>query len=522
MDPKRFSLIKEHDKHFQVHDSKDNTHFDIAKKGIHPATQIRIMKLQKFDEGGSVLDIEKRLRSDYQGEDKIEEPNAVTDPTIQQQDAPVPEAPLPAIINGPMSEGAATPPTIPGQSQSPNTAEMPQQMPGGGFLGPGKTQDTMKQFQNNQGLEERGLVAKGQAELEAGNQTAQVYQDAQTKLQTFFDNSQKIAAVQDAKNEKLAQDVASSKVDPKNYVHSMSTSQKIGNAIALIIGGIGAGLTHGPNLAYQSLQKAIEDDVQSQKDNIGTKKSLLSENLAKYKDMRMAEHATMMQMNAMTQGQIAQIAAKYGGQIGQAGTQAALGQLKNTNLVQSQALQEKVYDSQIKQHLAGGDVSKDNPLDYVKHVVPPEKQKEVADEIGKAQYASQQHDYLMKLYDQASKEQTVMGRLGGLKGESPALVSLQNAMLPLLRDKEGRIMEFEFDKLKQQLPGMARTGAYDKTLKQGFENFIQDKKVAPLAKSQGIDISRFDSTKTTPVSDIKTVNGIQYKRGPNGEAIRVK
>lgn len=54
MFPKHYSLIKEHPKHFELHDARDNKTFHIAKKDLHPASQIKVMKMQKFSDGGSV------------------------------------------------------------------------------------------------------------------------------------------------------------------------------------------------------------------------------------------------------------------------------------------------------------------------------------------------------------------------------------------------------------------------------------------------------------------------------------
>lgn len=52
MFPKHYSLVKEHDKHFEIHDKRDNKVFSVAKKDLHPANQIKIMKLQKLSDGG--------------------------------------------------------------------------------------------------------------------------------------------------------------------------------------------------------------------------------------------------------------------------------------------------------------------------------------------------------------------------------------------------------------------------------------------------------------------------------------
>ncbi len=494
MDMKRFSLIKEHEKHFQVHDSKDNTHFSIAKKDVHPATQLKIMKLQKFDDGGAVQgagpggDIEQRLRSDYQGADRIDEPNAIGDPNNPPSTPDT--SPVPVAQDGPMSVGSATPPQL---NQSSNQAEMPQ----GGFQKPGYTPDVMQQFNNNQQMEENALTKKGQAEADLGNANAKTYADANTKMAVFMKHSQEVADQQNADNEKLAQDVASTKIDPKRYVNNMTTGEKIMHAILAAIGGIGAGMTHSQPLALGAINKNINDDIESQKADLGKKQSLLSTNLAKYKDMRLAEQATMMQMNSMVQGQIAQQSAKYGGTIAQQNAMSLLGQMKQQGLSQSMNLQQQVFQQHIAQHLAGGDVSKDNPLDYVRYTVPPDKQKDVATELGKAVYAKNNHQYLMNLWDKAQQEQT-MARTGFGIWDAPATKELKNLTDPLIKDSEGRITPMESEHLQGVFPSSGQTDARQKELRQGFERFVMGKMEAPLAKSNGIDITRFDMTKPQP------------------------
>lgn len=50
--PKHYTLKKEHDRHFEIHDARDNKSFHVAKRDLHPANQIKIMRLPKFAEGG--------------------------------------------------------------------------------------------------------------------------------------------------------------------------------------------------------------------------------------------------------------------------------------------------------------------------------------------------------------------------------------------------------------------------------------------------------------------------------------
>ncbi len=52
--PKHYSLHSENDSHFVVHDARDGKTFHIAKKELHPANQIKVMRMQKLADGGDV------------------------------------------------------------------------------------------------------------------------------------------------------------------------------------------------------------------------------------------------------------------------------------------------------------------------------------------------------------------------------------------------------------------------------------------------------------------------------------
>ncbi len=518
--PKHYSLKEDNNDHFVIHDQRDDTHFKVSKKNVHPATQIKIMRLQKFEDGGMAkdvgIDMEKSLRSpDY----------PLDDAPVVSQDAPMdvaPPAPHPQMMSTPPVTPGWQAPMLPGQG----AGEMPVQPQGpvpqiNPQNAPVASADTMAQFQGNQNLEQQGLKTKMGAEIAQGNEMAKTYQDAQSNLKDLLYKSQQDAWNQQVDNENLSQEVANAKVDPKRLFHNMSTGQKIFSMIGVVLGGIGAGMTHGPNLGLQVIQKAIDDDIDAQKADLGKKQSLLSNNLQKYRDMKTAEQATALQMNSIVQGQIAATSAKYGGQSNAGATQMMLGQLGNKNLQDSMALKQTMFDQQLRQHLAQGDVSGQNPLDYVRFVVPADKQKDVALEIGKSQYSAANKEKMLALWDDANKEQTLFKTGAGYVRDSPALRNLRLMGLPLIHDEMGRITEFEQHAFDNVLPGTFQFKGTQKELRKGFEQFLDAKAGAPLAKTYNIDMNKFNSTQGKS-SETKTVNGVKYMRGPKGEAIPVK
>lgn len=120
-------------------------------------------------------------------------------------------------------------------------------------------------------------------------------------------------------SEKLRQELASQKIDPDHYMNSVSafgsnTWGRIGTAFAIALGGLGGGLQkNGQNLALDTINKAIERDVDAQAKNLANKQSLLSKNLEQTRDIQQAKALTYSQMATMAAAKIARDAAGSAG-----------------------------------------------------------------------------------------------------------------------------------------------------------------------------------------------------------------
>ena len=89
-------------------------------------------------------------------------------------------------------------------------------------------------------------------------------QEAQIKAQ-----AQQEAAAHDLEARNMAKQLASKTIDPEHYWNSKSTAGKIMATIGLMLGQVSAGLTKsGVNPALVMLNKAIDDDINSQKEDM--------------------------------------------------------------------------------------------------------------------------------------------------------------------------------------------------------------------------------------------------------------
>lgn len=164
--------------------------------------------------------------------------------------------------------------------------------------------------QQKAGLETAGAGQKGEQQV-AGEQAKQG-----AMQESLYRNNAQMA--QDAYNEasapifkarqNLIDDIAAGHINPKRYLDNMSTGGKISTGIGLILGGMGAGLTHGPNLAFQYLQNQIDRDINSQKDELGKKQNLLSHNFQQTHDLREAYNLTKIQTNDVLASHLRQLA----------------------------------------------------------------------------------------------------------------------------------------------------------------------------------------------------------------------
>lgn len=358
MFPKHYTLKNDQDDFFELHDGRDDKSFKVAKKGIHPANQIKIMKLQKFADGGEVNTDElglsnpasrmmkkeapteestrpwytsigiEELPHEYEARMKSINPQ-VEAPQEQIQQESVPRVPA----EQPVSPDQAVP-----QTQAPQgmpAAQVPQMggMGSGGY--------------------EKAIMAGAQGQIDQNKQIA----DLQGQRVQFEEQrmavSQGIEQDLRQKANQLSQDIATFRVDPEKFWNNKSAGSKFGTALSVILGGIGAGLQGTTqNAALGVLQKSIDLDIESQKLDLGKKQTLLSDNLRMQGDLRSAEAATRAQYESLFQGKLAQLVAKTNNPMIIAASKQQLHDSKMREMQFLGPLIQKQTDRVIKQHLS--------------------------------------------------------------------------------------------------------------------------------------------------------------------------
>lgn len=268
---------------------------------------------------------------------------------------------LQSQVSGPGPTPAGGPddanPALPPQTQLASTAPAEIQ-PGGGANPSGSSQGGdanpygMLGDAINQQM--RGIQGLANAKSQQAKDVANAYGDYMKNAPQMSDMAKQAEAHRqemekiNSENDQLGQEIRQGKIDPQHFWASKSTGGKIATGIGLILSGIGAGMTGQPNAALQLVQKQMDQDLESQRDNLNNKRSLLSMNMQRYGHLQSAMAATQLQMNQALQNQIGLAAAKAGSPEAQQNAQIAIGQLKLSAmpLIQSLAMMRLQAQSQ--------------------------------------------------------------------------------------------------------------------------------------------------------------------------------
>lgn len=212
---------------------------------------------------------------------------------------------------------------------------------------------------------------QSQAQQNYYSEAKKAQDEANTRNIEIDNTHAQISSGLNKQQDALMQAMMSQKIEPNRLWSNAGTGSKISAAIGMILGGIGAGLTGGPNQALQVINRLVDQDIDAQKSELGKKQTLYSMNLQKYRDEQTAYAATKAQLSAVTQGKLSSAAAVLGTQ-----------QAKATEL-QANA-QIGVYRQQLNQQIAQqqtvravmGHLQNTGDMSYADYL--PDKQREEA------------------------------------------------------------------------------------------------------------------------------------------------
>lgn len=375
----------------------------------------------------------------------------------------------------------------------------------------------LDEIKKGQDLQDAGILGAANAQSRAADSQAAAWRAYKLKADTINDDYQTKYKKYTAQQDQLIQDIKDTKIDPTRFWANQSTGNRVLAAVSMALSGIGSGLTGAPNAAMAVINKAIDNDIESQKANLGNKNTLLGR---LYEQTHNLDEATNMARNtllASTEGQVHQAAASGQGGTASAAALQLMGTLKQQRAVTNNqmALRQAILNGGM-----GGDA---DPASAVTTMVPEAQQKDVFAEIDKAKNANQSRQEMLNQFDQATNENTVAKTGFGLLRTPASILRLQNLGLPLIRDQDGRVNEFEQKAYNNLLPAPGDTQSKIDEKRAGLIDFINSKSAASTAKGFGIDLSRYNMTsgKSTgsqyKPGQVIEKGGYKYKVGSDGK-----
>lgn len=219
----------------------------------------------------------------------------------------------------------------------------------------------LQNYQKSLREQKAGIYGQANAEGQEGKEIAQASQNNQ-------DAMAHIQAEHDAKyfelnreREAVQQDINNSHINPSQYQENLSSGQKVKNAIGLILGGMGAGLTHSENPALQFINAQIERDIAAQQNEMGKKQNLLKANMEQFGNLREATNMTRAMQNDIYSSQLKQAAGKSMDPVAKARALTAAGQLDAQSATITSQLAMSQIQRQNTMNLQNGNSQNVNP-----------------------------------------------------------------------------------------------------------------------------------------------------------------
>lgn len=466
-------------------------------------------------------------------EEPIQDPNDMTALAEQQQQLPQVDpnaqatSPPPPMAPQPQQMPAGVPGIAPnGQPQPPNMeGGLPSDINPAGIYG-----ENTKAIEARQAAESGLGQANSKAAIKYGEQLAERQKNFNKDIDGKLDHINVLIAEQN---------------DPKNalkanhYMESMDTPSRVATAIGLILGGMGAGITHQENPALKFLNAQIDRDINAQKANMDKRATVIGAYMNEYKDRMTAE-----QMARATQY------ALYANQVDKAGADAQTPIAKANALQASADLKSKIYPLVYQANVfhmanqgggAGGQGRGGNPVDYTKGAIPTfnqgspaayvngmvqdkEMKMKAMGEVERATNTRKMASTILDNFDRAAKENTIMRTGAGLLRTPASVLGLHQAMQPTFADLEGTVRQAAMDNTFHNItpmPGDMQHKINEK--RQMLVDYLQSKKSAPFAEGNGIDLEKFSQTTSDPRAHFTPLQQKQYEwavRNPDSPAAR--
>lgn len=463
-------------------------------------------EIQHFDGGGQAIPYDKLIPQEQAanapfgtGPNALAENDIEAAPPAQQLPADSANA---APATAPLSEAAPVQQDTSTQPGAPPSAAAPAETP--------TPSDPLiaRPVGANAALaaEQASIEAGAQAETEAGQKTAAAYGKLSSNLDKLL-TPQQIMAQHQAADDALMKKYQAKEINPDHYWESRDTGQKVLAGISMILGGFGARANGGKNAAMETINSAIQRDMESQRANQNGAMNLWKMNREATQNDIQANLATRNQMLTAVQAQALQYAAAASGpeaKMRVAPLISQLAQQKNMNNFQRSMLSAA----------GSGQILNVDPALMLQNV--PEKDRpQAAKEIANAQEIKKLKDAFQQSF------QTLQHSFLAGKGTNDRESAVQAFAGRIAKLSEGRFnlqeANTQADALLPQMTDFKKTIT---NKQQRVDQFFDSMVTAPVFRgATGIDLNRFASTNLTPgpaAPQTQTMGGREYVKVQGG------
>ncbi len=469
--------VKEHPDHYEVDDGKGP--FKIAKHAIPGELHAHIRKMAK----GGVASEDVASTSE-----EMDVPGGISGVASLAKRA----LQTPEDIEAERQEAAQVPATTgaTGSFEAPTqVAPQPPVHPAVKAGGPsGGEGGAAKEYEKAEKGQEAAALAQAALATKQGAAQA-VLQHQSLEAQDAFNKSED--AKEAAHQTELAQsirDFKEGKINPNQLWEQSDFGSKASALIGIVLGGIGAAYTGGPNQALGVIQKQIDRNIDAQVKNKQNQESMINTLMRQGYDMRQARGVAEARMKDRLAGQMEAAASDFLGEKAQAAAQTTIAALRADSVQIKQKMRAEGLDSTLKslqiqstrfgiqnqefQRVATAQLLSGKPVDpYLMSYLSSEMQKRFgpnAEEVGAhealgAAAAADIHPLLAKIPFTASKAEreahagNVAARYLKMQGQDPSKRNpmwevLHNAGLDLsspIQEKKNKATAFFMDLERQ-------------------------------------------------------------------------
>lgn len=298
------------------------------------------------------------------------------------------------------------------------------------------------------------------------NELDVMHQHNQRKIQTELDS--------------VIHDYNQGKIDPNQYWNNRGTLGKMGTAIGLILGGMSAGVTGGPNPALQFVNAQIDRDIEGQKAEAGRKMNVITALQHQLGNNIDATNMAKAMQAGVFASKLMEEAAKSKDPLALERAKQASGQILATYgpMVQQTALRQTMLQGIQSGHA--------QPAQAVPFLVPKEEQKDAFKEIATASEVSGMRTNMLKSFDH------IAGKvLNGTFSPNDTESAKQAFIGKLIKVTEGRYNYEAAENLaKALLPGKTDTPDTVKNKRERLNDLHDSLSQTPVLDAYGIKIPK--------------------------------